>query len=290
MERNSLHRLTIDWPAVRAQVNSLAGSAQTIEHAEAAILHALGTLRDGHSSYTYSTGRKISASTVVCSAPATVEPEPIADIGYVRVRSYSGSSSGAGVNFATSLHEAIRAEDAPALAGWIVDLRGNLGGNMWPMLVGIGPILGSGVVGHFVRPGGLATPWAYSNGTALLGNVPVAAVPSPYVALTGTAPVAVLIDNRVASSGEAIAIAFKQRPNTRFFGAATCGLATANAGFRMTNGAALNLTVASIADRTGATYDGQVHPDEIVVDPAMAAARAVSWLRSGSQANSLAAR
>jgi C-terminal processing protease CtpA/Prc len=35
--------------------------------------------------------------------------------------------------------------DQGNLAGWIVDLRNNGGGNMWPMLTGIGSILGEGV-------------------------------------------------------------------------------------------------------------------------------------------------
>ena len=47
--------------------------------------------------------------------------------------------------------------------GWIVDLRGNTGGNMWPMLTGIGPILGDGTVGSFVAADGNIT-WFYQDG------------------------------------------------------------------------------------------------------------------------------
>jgi len=43
--------------------------------------------------------------------------------------------------------------DRDDLIGWIVDLRGNGGGNMWPMLAGVGPVLGEGVVGSSsIRP------------------------------------------------------------------------------------------------------------------------------------------
>ena len=30
------------------------------------------------------------------------------------------------------------------------DLRGNIGGNMWPMIAGVGPILGDGIIGWIV--------------------------------------------------------------------------------------------------------------------------------------------
>ena len=61
--------------------------------------------------------------------------------------------------------------------------------------------------------------------------------------------VAVLVDNGVASSGEATFIAFRRRANTRSFGVATCGLSTANRGFVLSDGALLTLTVSVMADR-----------------------------------------
>ena len=40
--------------------------------------------------------------------------------------------------------------DRPGLIGWIVDLRTDGGGNMWPMMAGLGPILGEGIMGWIV--------------------------------------------------------------------------------------------------------------------------------------------
>ena len=57
----------------------------------------------------------------------------------MRVGSFGGADS---VGFAISIENQIRAADAPDLAGWIVDLRGNTGGNMWPMIAGVGSTLG----------------------------------------------------------------------------------------------------------------------------------------------------
>jgi hypothetical protein len=61
--------------------------------------------------------------------------------GYIRVP----QRGGAAVALADSLHTAVRVLEAEGVCGWVVDLRGNGGGNMWPMLAGIGPLLGDSV-------------------------------------------------------------------------------------------------------------------------------------------------
>ncbi len=48
------------------------------------------------------------------------------------------------IAYATKLQGIIADLDKAHPAGWVVDLRGNVGGNMWPMLAGIGPVLGEG--------------------------------------------------------------------------------------------------------------------------------------------------
>jgi carboxyl-terminal processing protease len=103
-----------------------------------------------------------------------------------------------------------------------VDLRGNVGGNMWPMLAGIGPLLGEGDdLGEFMNTSGHSV-WVYRSGTAAeVENGKLNAYPSvagePYH-VAGLPNVAVLIDRSTGSSGEAIAVAFRGRADTRFFG------------------------------------------------------------------------
>jgi carboxyl-terminal processing protease len=91
--------------------------------------------------------------------------------------------------------------------------------------------------------------------------------------------VAVLTDIGVASSGEAIAIAFRARPNTRSFGTSTCGLSTAVAQFPLNRGGRIAVMTRVMADRTMMKYGGVVEPDELVSDPAEAVPRALAWLR-----------
>ena len=85
---------------------------------------------------------------------------------------------------------------------------------------------------------------------------------APYQIRERAPPVAILLGPATASSGEAVAVAFRQRPNTRAFGQRTRGLSTSNELFRLSDGAAINLTVAMFADRDGRRYPDGVEPDQ----------------------------
>jgi C-terminal processing protease CtpA/Prc len=107
-------------------------------------------------------------------------------------------------------------------------------------------------------------------------------VSSAYVLARASPRVAVLTDGLVASSGEAVAISFRARPNARSFGAATCGLSTANQTYRLSDGGMLYLTVAVMADRTRTPYGDSIAPDEMVSGDAEVVQRAIAWLRAFS--------
>lgn len=281
MEANSINRSTINWTDFRAQVFARAQGAQSIADTYPAISLALGLLNDHHSFYTAASGSGLgNPSSRRCAAPAVSNPAVPADIGYVRVGSFGGTDIAAVRAFADSVQDQIRESDRPGLAGWIVDLRGNGGGNMWPMLAGVGPVLGDGVAGYFIPPSGSLSQWAYSNGAATLNGSAQARVSSVHLLIRTSPRVAVLTDNLVASSGEAVTISFRARPNARSFGMATCGLSTANGSYRLSDGAMLYLTTAVMADRTGTSYGDSITPDEMVAGDAQVVERAIAWLRT----------
>ena len=86
-------------------------------------------------------------------------------------------------------------------------------------------------------------------------------------------------------SGEATAIAFKGRPNTRCFGTPTCGLSTANADTPIDN-ATLILTVGTMADRNRLVFGDSVVPDEFIENTTFQVDRAIAWLREQAIARS----
>ncbi len=171
--------------------------------------------------------------------------------------------------FADRIEGYVRELDEAGACGWIVDLRGNGGGNMWPMLAGIGSVLGQGDIGQFHGPDGLEGTWFYREGASGIvapdGEVITTARVSgePY-RLGGSPPVAVMFDGGTGSSGEATAIAFLGRPNVRTFGMPSFGFTTANDGYRLPDGANMVLTVGVDADRNGVAYYDRLEPDERV--------------------------
>ena len=106
-------------------------------------------------------------------------------------------------------------------------------------------------------------------------------VAAPYRLRRDRPRVAVLIDNGVASSGEAVVLSFKGRPDTRSFGDRTCGFSTANAPYLMSDGATLNITEAVMADRTRTRYGASIQADEAVAADQVVE-RAIMWLRTGA--------
>jgi hypothetical protein len=284
MQEHSVNRARLDWTAFRAQVIQRAQGAQTIPDLYPAISLALGLLDDHHSSYSTTSGTYLRNPTAPsCTAAPAPSPEIPADIGYVRIPSCSGTPAGADAACAEGIEQQIRSRDTAELVGWIVDLRGNGGGTMWPMIAGVGPVLGNGVAGYFAQTGDRPLGWGYqSDGWVFNGTSVVIRTSAPYTLISPAPRVAVLTDTAVASSGEALAVAFRARPNTRSFGSATCGLSTANQRFNLSDGATLFLTVAVLADRTLTPYGGALVPDESVPGDVEAVQRASAWLRGGA--------
>jgi carboxyl-terminal processing protease len=279
MEAHSVNRLKINWNSFRTGVLSAAGGAQSVEATFPAIQTALSLLGDSHSFYQPLTGLRLVGTRRACVGQGAGTPTLPGTVGYVKVGAFSGSEADA-TGFANALQRDIASLDRDGLAGWILDVRGNTGGNMWPMIAGVGPILGEGPAGYFIDPVGAESVWEYRDGASWENGAPAQRVDAPYRLRRASPKVAVLIDGGTASSGEAVVISFQRRPDTRSFGVPTCGLSTANEQYMMSDGASLFLTISVMADRTRFQYGGPIVPDEEAADPRQAEQRAVAWLQT----------
>jgi carboxyl-terminal processing protease len=148
--------------------------------------------------------------------------------------------------------------------------------------------LGEGLAGKFIDPDKNISNWSYENGSATNDNAIITSVANCYHLFNPNPSVAVLTDNYTASSGEAITVAFIGRNKTKSFGDYTYGVSTGNAGYPLRDGAVINLTVTTFADRNGTLYGGKIKPDEIVIGPLKdnptdsdsVVNTAVKWLKS----------
>ncbi len=275
----SINRERVDWDSVEAGAFRRADGAETAADTYPAIETAVKSLQDDHSFFlTPSETRLLFDGEARFDAPI-VEVRPDG-LGYVSIGGFRGNIGEQADDYARSLATTISGSGT-RVCGWIVDLRENIGGNMWPMVAGLAPLLGGeGEIGSFTYPDGTVEPWRLEAGIAWWDDQPM----TTYEVQVPEAqpPVAVLIGRRTASSGEATAVAFRGRPNTRMFGQRTAGLTTSNEPLYLSDGALLALTMSVFTDRTGHAFgqDIPVQPDQSIdgdpVDPA------AEWLHDQS--------
>ena len=110
---------------------------------------------------------------------------------------------------------------------FVIDLRNNTGGNCWPMLAGLGPLLGNGVHGYFVSPKE-TIPIGYKDGASMQGKYARCIANNPYTLASDKKTIIVLTGNKTSSAGEIVALSFKGLPNVYLYGEPTAGLTTAN--------------------------------------------------------------
>lgn len=188
----------------------------------------------------------------------------------LKVPEYMGDSNGdvTGEDYANTLAKGISDADA---CGAVVDLRGNGGGDMGPMVAGLSPLLPDGDVLWFA--GRHSTTAVTINGNSAYGG----SSPTEATAVGKVDwPVAILTDSGTASSAEATLLSFRGLPYSQSFGEATAGYASSNTAFTMPDGAMVLLTIAKDKDRTGEEHlDDPVEPDHPTPDPMGAA---LKWL------------
>ena len=276
---NAMWRDTVSWNVVEPDVRDLTRGATKGSDVYPAIRSLLVSLGDHHSFFMppRQTNQFRSGG---AENPRAVVKALDGGIGYISVPAYGGVDPQAAKDYARTVHDSLVVVMPRASCGWIVDLRSNGGGNMYPMLNGLKSFLGDSALGAFIGPNGNRSEW----------RAPSFQPPPQTLSSLIDAYVAVLTGPRTGSSGEAVTISFKGRARTRSFGAPTAGLSTANGTFSLPDGSMIVLTTAIEADRTGKTYGQKVDPDEAIVggnssaaDSDSTAAAAVRWLKQESR-------
>ncbi len=297
MQQNALNKHSINWQVLREETLTRAKDAKTTWDTYPAIAYAITQLGEKHSwlqlpdNLPYDRRQALDAEIKkILARPDPDEPSPFfpskeinghmihgsrGNFAYVVVPMCVGRFADFDRNgpdfqeFADKLHQLVLDLQAQKPLGWIIDLRGNSGGNMWPMLAGIGVVLGEGNLGTFKSSEGDRTGWFYRAGQAgersSDGREEIdEEVKQPPLVLPELPWVAVLFDRGTGSSGEAVAIAFAGRSRERSFGEHTAGFSTSNGSHQLPDGAALFLCNAIEADRSGKLYPDGLDPDEKV--------------------------
>lgn len=242
----------IDWATVEPTLRAEHADIRNGRDAYPAIRQLLALLGDRHSQLISPTRARQDLVEGAPTEPVVAKVLP-SGIGYISMPGYNGNDRKRARAFVQRVVSEIARISPDAQRGWVVDLRRNSGGNMFPMIAALSSLLGDGVLGSFQDRHGVLTPW----------QVQADMRPKTVVNLNEM-PVTVLIGPNTASSGEATAISFHGRPNTRFFGQPTAGLSTGNGVVGLPDGAAIALTTVIMLDRNGHGDGASLVPDEPV--------------------------
>lgn len=183
------------------------------------------------------------------------------NIGYLKIPFCFTFDYQKDVTFADTIVKQIELLDRYDIDKWIIDLRGNRGGNVWPMLSGLTPIIGEGLIGYTIKKQD-TTKHIIGKGKINHSNLKV----TEYSTKNTFRKIAVLIDNHTGSSGEMLAIAILGFNNTKSFGSATSGLTTSNSTFTFKDGSTLFLATGFMADRNKKIYKNGIIPS-VTIDP-----------------------
>ncbi len=146
------------------------------------------------------------------------------------------------------------------LKGIVVDLRINTGGNMFPMVGGLGPIIGDGDAGFIISNGKTINSWSINNGSikglTLENNCEQ----------NHNIKIVILIGPATGSSGEITAISFIGKPNIKLIGENSAGYTTANTTIKIAENLHFFLAIAYDADRNKKEYRNFITPDITIKD------------------------
>lgn len=276
MQEHHVNKNSIDWPTLRAAVQQKGANAANVSQANESVLLALELLNDQTSFVITALGQGLTYI-IPCTddTPPTVTIP--AGIGYIKVPPVNSTGVSAAV-FAEKMHGQIRDQDNVDLKGWIIDLRENTGGNMWPMIAAIGPILGNGTTGYFIDSNGGKKTIGYKDGAATYNDAAVVSVSFPYTLVSPNSKVAILMDSSTTNAAEAVVVSFIGKANTRTFGATTCGKGGGNQAYPLSEGSVLYLTIAYLEDRNEVDRRGVITPDEVITDQTLIFQKAVDWI------------
>lgn len=297
-EEASLYRDSVDWPLLRGEMYALSAEADSISQLKPALELMLNELNDTHGRVfhnnqylAYHTGNRpsrpdgfdwdvytdIQSAQVYPFIAENLENE----IGYVRI---VGLPMGDNQKMSNAIQDAVCEIIKNGATKWIIDLRYNGGGNMFPMVEGLTSIIGDGPAGGTK---GVteeeSSVWKIEEGdfyydeqnVAIDNKCPLEELPK----------IAVLTSSYTASSGEALAVILKGRPDTRFFGNNSYGMITATDYHPIDDNTVMSISVSYYKDRSGKVYTTNVDVDEeirFIPDASLpndlAVAAAKNWL------------
>ena len=267
MDRKGLYAKGEEWEAMKKE--ALSQEPETLEEAQE-IINKAAKVAGGKHSYLMPANKaqaREKRSNEEVSPSVTMIEDSIC---MIHLPAFAGDDENC-LRYARTVLDSI----PETIKGVCIDLRGNHGGNMYPMIAAVHRFLPDDVLLKFKMRRRFQS-------VMPINKEFVAKIVGIDIEPRINCPVAILTDEATASSGEAVLLSFRGLDNARVFGSPTAGYASANESIIFYNGSILALTVSCDIARTGEVFcDDPIVPD---VETGSPEEDAISWLKDRSSA------
>ena len=247
MDRKGLYAEGEEWEAMKKEALSL--NPETLEEAQA-IINKAAKVAGGKHSYLLPADEaqaREKRSNEEVSPTVTIREDGIC---IIHLPAFAGDDEHC-LRYARTVLDSI----SDTVKGVCIDLRGNHGGNMYPMIAAVHRFLPDDILLKFKMRRRFRSVMPINK--EFVANLVGVEIESRI-----NCPVAILTDEETASSGEAVLLCFRGLDNARVFGSPTAGYASANESIIFYNGSILALTVSCDIARTGEIFcDDPIVPD-----------------------------
>lgn len=278
IEENALNKDKVDWVDLRNEVYKKAANAKTYEDLLPVFPSIFEKINDHHGFLSYKgetykwRGRKLvpqNEEIKKAKKSQAVFSQTIgSNIAYIRIPGNNDFRAAKMDSLTKDIKDAIAKVNNTHIKGWIIDLRINSSGNMYPMIAGLSDLIGKDErVGGFITSKGEPDGnWIINEGSFHVDSVRVSTVNYSGYPVKENVPIAVLIGGATASSGEMTAISIIGRENSILIGEDSAGYTTTNQGYELNEYSGLTLAVAYAVDRNGVPYPDKLTPQIEIID------------------------
>ena len=262
MDRKGLYAEGEEWEATKKE--ALSQEPETLEEAQE-IINKAAKVAGGKHSYLMPANKaqaREKRSNEEVSPSVTMIEDSIC---MIHLPAFAGDDENC-LRYARTVLDSI----PDTVKGVCIDLRGNHGGNMYPMIAAVHRFLPDDIFLKFKMRRRFQS-------VMPINKEFVAKIVGIDIEPRINCPVAILTDEATASSGEAVMLSFRGLDNAQVFGSPTAGYASANESIIFYNGSILALTVSCDIARTGEVFcEDPIVPDVETNSPEE---DAMSWLK-----------
>lgn len=267
---NSIHTENLDL--IKSELYNRSKDVQSLDQVAPFYKEVFKDLNDHHGSLkykgkTYGWDKALAASNPYLKNKIKSEDKVVSTVidkrfAYIRIPGNNDFAFKKVDSIANDIVSHINNINSNKIKGWIIDLRLNTGGNMYPILLGLKEFIGNDIAfGGFRNPQNQSTGnWEIKAGKMIIDGVELErklVLKRPI----GNLPVVVLTSCYTASAGEMTAISFIGRDKTFIAGEATANYTTAVQGFKINKFAGINLSTDYVVDRNQKVYKSNITPD-----------------------------